>query len=162
MQIGSMSPPPPGPSPRDQAVSSLQSKVDAGEISADDKDAMLEALDAMHEERKAAGRPEPGSARPSREEMQANFENLLSSQVEAGTLTQEQADELSSMFEDGELGKPKGPGGQGGPGGAQAGGGDRTEELLSAILSELQSQSAYNETGTSSSDVSALVADYTV
>ncbi|WP_420414341.1 hypothetical protein [Roseibium sp.] len=158
MQIGSTPPPPPGPSPRDQAISSLDEKVEAGEISADDKDAMLEALDAMNEERKAAGRPESGSPPPTREEMQANFETLLSDQVDAGTLTEEQADELSAMFEEGELGKPKGPGGPGGPQGGEQG--SRAEELLSAILSELQSQSAYDENGENNSDVSALVADF--
>ncbi len=157
MQIGSTPPPPPGPSQRDQDIKRLDAKVESGEISAEDKDAMLEALDAMHEERKAEGRPEQGSTPPTREEMQENFNSLLSDQVEAGTLTQDQADELSAMFEEGELGKGKGHGGPGPKGGGE---GSKTDELLSAILGELQSQSAYNENGENSSDVSALLADF--
>lgn len=157
MQIGSMPPPPPGPSQRDNDVSALDAKVEAGEISSEDKDAMLAALDAMHEERKAGGRPEPGTPPPTKEEMQANLETLLASQVEAGTLSEEQADELSEMFESGELGKSKKPGG---PEGGQAAQGSNAEELLGAILNELQSNSAYDENGENSGNVSSLIADF--
>ena len=72
--------------------------------------------------------------------MQANFESMLSDQVEAGTLDQDQADHLAEMFEEGELGRPP----KQGPGGGQGG---AAEELLSAILSQLQSGSTYDGSG---------------
>ncbi len=55
MPIGSMPLMPPGASPRDQVVSSLNAQVEAGEITAEDQEAMLGALDAMHEARVAEG-----------------------------------------------------------------------------------------------------------
>ncbi|MEO9527480.1 hypothetical protein [Roseibium sp.] len=155
MQIGSMPMMPPGGSPRDQAVNSLSAQVEAGEISADDQDAMLEALDAIHAERMESGPPEQGSTPPTQEEMQANFDSMLSEQVEAGTLDQEQADKLAELFEEGELGGPP-PGGQRPPPGGE------TEDLMSAILSQLQSGSAYDGSGEQSvSSVASLLADYT-
>lgn len=153
MQIGSMPMMPQGPSPRDQVVSNLSAQVEAGDITAEDQDAMMAALDAIHAERKEAGPPEPGSTPPTREDMQANFETMLSDQVEAGTLDQDQADHLAEMFEEGELGRPPkpGPGGQGGD----------AEELMSAILSQLQSSATYDGSGEQSGSVTSLLADYT-
>eukprot|EP00903_Cladosiphon_okamuranus_P001965 g1963.t1 len=155
MQIGSMPMMPPGASPRDQVVSNLSAQVEAGEITAEDQDAMMEALDAIHAERKETGRPEPGSTPPTREEMQANFESMLSEQVEAGTLDQDQADHLAEMFEDGELGRPP----KEGPRNGQSG---QMEELMSAILSQLQSGATYDGSGEQSGSVASLLADYTV
>jgi len=156
MQIGSLPTAPPGVSPRDQVVSNLSAQVEAGDITAEDQNAMLEALDAIHAERMEAGRPEPGSTPPTRAEMQANFESMLSDQVDAGTLDQDQADHLAEMFENGELGRPP----KGGPGAGPAGG--KVEELLSAILTQLQSSAAYDGSGDQSgSGVTALLADYT-
>jgi len=158
MQIGSMPMMPPGGSPRDQVVSNLSAQVDAGEITAEDQDAMMEALDAMHAERMENGPPEPGRTPPSQEEIQANFESMLSEQVEAGTLDREQADHLAEMFEEGELGRP--PEGQG-PQTPQGSEGGSMDELMSAILSQLQSGSGYDGSGEQSGGVASLLADYT-
>jgi len=159
MQIGSMPMMPPGGSPRDQAVTSLSAQVEAGEISTEDQDAMLEALDAIHAERMEAGPPEPGSAPPTQEEMLANFESMLAEQVEAGTLDQEQADKLAEMFEEGELGGPP-PGGQMPPPGGE--GGNMMEDFMSSLLAQLQSGSSYDGDGSqSTTDVASLLADYT-
>lgn len=166
MSIGSMPAMPPGGSPRDQAVSSLNEQVEAGEITASDQEAMLEALDAMHEERMEAGKPDHASGPPSEEEMQAKLESMLSDQVESGTISQEQADHLTEMFEEGELGgPPKGPPPSGGPGGQMAGSAESSsaEDLMSSILEQLQSSSAYDDSGDqSSSTVASLLADFTV
>ena len=159
MQIGSFSMMPPGGSPRDQVVSNLNAQVEAGDITAEDQDAMMEALDAIHAERMESGGPQRGGPPPSREEMQANFETLLSEQVEAGTLDQDQADHLAEMFEDGDLGRPP----RGGNGGGQGGGqGALMEELASAILNQLQSGANYDGSGEQSGPVASLLADYTV
>lgn len=158
MQIGSMSMMPPGGSPRDQVVSTLTAQVEAGDITADDQEAMLEALDAIHAERRENGPPQPGSPAPSQEDMQANFDAMLAGQVEAGTLDQEQADHLAEMFAEGALGRP--PEGQGPPPPAGDAGSGSMNELMSAILSQLQSGSTYDGSGKQSGGVAALLADY--
>lgn len=168
MSVGSMPSMPPGPSPRDQIVSKLDAQVEAGEITAEDEDAMMAALDAIHEQRMEAGPPDFTSGPPSQEEMQANFESMLAEQVEAGTIDQDQADELAAMFENGELGGP-GPNGAGegappppppGEGGADS---NAMEELMNSLLEKLQSETGYSETGTqSTSSVASLLADFTV
>jgi hypothetical protein len=154
---------PPGVSPRDQVVSNLKSQVEAGEITTEDQDAMLEALDAIHAERMEAGPPERGSAPPSQEEMQANFASLLSEQIEAGTIDQDQADKLLEMFEEGELGRPPAGGPPAGgmpPPGANAGG-SSVEDLMNSILAQLQSGSNYDGNGDqSSSAIASLLADF--
>ncbi len=161
MSIGSMPPPPPPPGmSRESAVQALDEQVEAGEITTEDQDAMMAALDAIHAERQEAGPPEPGSKPPSKDEMLANMETMLSDQVDAGTLTQDQADELLGMFESGEMGGPPPPPPP--PGGQASGAGSQTDQLLSAILEELQSGSGYDETGdSSSSEAEALIVDYT-
>jgi hypothetical protein len=160
MSIGSMPMMPPGGSPRDQAVSNLSSQVDAGEITSEDQDAMLEALDAMHAERMELGPPDFSSGPPSKEEMQANFESMLSEQVESGTLSQDQADHLTEMFEDGELGGPP-KGGHMASAGGQVG--DMMQEFMTSILEQLQSSSNYDDSGDqTSSSAASLLADYKV
>ncbi|KZM48511.1 hypothetical protein OA90_20290 [Labrenzia sp. OB1] len=154
---------PPAASPRDQIVSKLEAQVEAGEITSEDQDAMLDALDAMHSERMEAGVPDFSSGPPSKEEMQANFESMLADQVESGTLDQEQADQLAAMFESGELGgraegnPPPPP-----PGEAQQGS-DPMEELMASLLETLQSDSVYNDSGEQSlSGVASMLADFRV
>ncbi|MBN9671629.1 hypothetical protein [Roseibium aggregatum] len=166
MSIGSMpAMPPSGPSPRDQIVSELEEQVEAGEITSEDQDAMLEALDAIHAERMEAGPPDFSAGPPSEEEMQANFESMLSEQVEAGTLDQDQADQLSEMFASGELGGPPAGGDMPPPpppGGGESGS-DSTEELMTTLLESLQSSNSYNESGDqATTSISSLLADYKV
>ena len=161
MQISSMPIMPPGVSPRDHVVSNLKSQVEAGEITSEDQDAMLEALDAIHAERMEAGPPPPGSTPPSQEEMQANFETLLSDQIEAGTIDQDQADKLLEMFEDGELGGP--PAGGPPPPPGESAGGSSLEDLMNSILAQLQSGSNYDDSGDqSSSSIASFLADFRV
>ncbi len=84
---------------------------------------------------------------------------MLSEQVEAGTLTQDQADQLTGMFEEGDFGPPP-PGGARAPSGET---GEMMQNLVASLLEQLQSGSAYDESGDqSSSSVASVLADYTV
>ncbi|MET1411580.1 hypothetical protein ABVF61_04890 [Roseibium sp. HPY-6] len=153
--------PPPGTSPRDQVASTLEAKVETGEISAEDSEAMLSALDAMHEERKASGLPDFSSGPPSKEEIAAKFDTLLSDQVDAGALSQDQADQLSALFEEGEIG-PKARFGDL----ANSGGQDLNaliQEFMASVLEQVQTGTSYDESGeTSSSNAASLLADFKV
>lgn len=164
MSIGSMPSMPSGPSPRDQIVSKLDEQVEAGEITAEDEDAMMEALDAIHAERMEAGPPDFSAAPPSQEEMQSSFESLLADQVEAGTLDQDQADQLAAMFESGELGgPPKGDMPPPPPPGEGSESGDTAEDLMSTLLEKLQSVAGYDDSGDqSTTSIASLLADYKV
>ena len=104
-------------SPEDRVEQELQSLVDAGEISTDDQEALSTALDSISSEMRSSA-PTADSTPPSKEEIQEKIESLIASQVEAGTLTEEQADELSDLFEEVAQAQPGGAGPMGGPGGA--------------------------------------------
>lgn len=165
MSIGAMHSVPPGPPPRDQVASELEEKVQAGEITSDDQEAMLEALDSLHEKTMETGRPDFSSGPPSKEEMQTNLVSMLNEQVEAGTLDQEQAEKLADMFENGELGGPgAGEGATPASRGDEGGTGDgMMEELMNSLLAGLQGQSSYGETGDrSTSGVASLLADFKI
>ncbi|MBD8876290.1 hypothetical protein [Roseibium polysiphoniae] len=151
MSIGSAPPP-----PQQTMQSQLTAQVEAGEITSEDSDAMLAALEAIHDDMAPEGGP--SSTPPSKEEMQEKMEGLLSDQVDAGTLTQEQADELSAMFESGEMGPPPPPP----PGGEASGSDSSSEDLVALLLEELTSStSSYSESGDStSSATSSLLVDY--
>lgn len=104
-------------SPRDLLQNSLTSQVASGKIDASDQDALSAALDTID----AAMKPERGSlsstrtAPPSPDEAKAKVEGLIDAQVEAGSLTSQQADELKQLFSDTFANGPGGPGGPGGP-----------------------------------------------
>lgn len=148
-------------SPQQFFQSKLTEQVSSGDITSDDMDAMLSALEAIDDEMAPSGTP--STEPPSQEEMQAKLEGLLSEQVEAGTLTQEQADELASMFESGEMAPPPPPGGGGGGGMPVTSEEDdeTTEDLLAKLLEELQTKTGYSASGTSTSSSStSLLVDY--
>lgn len=153
--------PPPGTSPRDQVASTLEAKVETGEISEEDSEAMLSALEAMHEERKASGLTDFASGPPSREEITAKFDSLLSGQVDAGTLSQDQADQLSTLFEEGEIGPQASHGGF-----SSAGGQDLNaliQEFMASVLEQVQTGTSYDQSGeTSSASTASLLADFKV
>ncbi len=151
------------PSPQQAMQSQLSAQVEAGAITEDDSDAMLVALEAIHDDMAPEGGP--SSEPPSQEEMQEKLEGLLSEQVEAGTLTQEQADELSAMFESGEMGPPPPPGGAPmAPPPSEASGESSTdsENLVAKLLEELSSSetSGYSQTGDTTTTASSMLVDY--
>lgn len=104
------------PSPRDMLQTTLTSQVAAGKIDSADQDALSAALDSIDSAMRS-GRPSgPRQAPPSPEEAQAKIESLIDSQVEEGSLTSEQAEELKQIFAETFAGGPGGPGGGRPPG----------------------------------------------
>ena len=109
-------------SPRDLLQNELKSEVASGAVKSGDLDALSSALDSIDSSLRSAagGDRAAGSKPPSPDEMKAKIDDLISGQVDAGTLTSDQADELKSVFANA---LPQGgPGGHGGPGGPGAGG----------------------------------------
>lgn len=145
-------------SPQQYFQSKLTEQVSSGEITSSDMDAMLSALEAIDSEMGPGG--SALSAPPSQEEMQAKLESLLSEQVEAGTLTQDQADELASLFESGEMAPPPPPGGGSMP--PMTEDDDTTEDILAKLLEELQTKTGYSASGTNTvASSTSLIVDYT-
>ena len=160
-------------SPRDRLREELASEVSSGTISSSDETALSAALDtidqAMQAERASGTATRPSSP----EEMQKKIAALVDAQVEAGTLTSDQASELKSLFESAApKGGPGGPGG--GPGGPPPPEGEATAEsgseatdvadlmkkFLEFLRSSQTSTTAYATDGSSSSATSsALVLD---
>lgn len=107
-------------SPREMLQNTLASQVSTGEVSASDQNALSSALDAIDQAMKA----ERGSfsstrtAPPSPDEAKARIDSLIAEQVEAGTLTEDQAAELKEIFSETFA---QGPGGGRGPGGPPPG-----------------------------------------
>lgn len=157
--FGGMQPMGPGA----QIGQELQSMAESGEISAEDKTALQSALYEIGGELKGS-RPEAGTAPPTKAEMSEKIEGLISEQVEAGNLTEEQAETLSEVFETvqdnaPQGGPPPGGGGRGGPPpGGGNGGGDSSTAMLEQFLQTLQEQSAtsYSSSGDVSGDSSFL------
>lgn len=165
-------------SPRDLLQNSLTSQVASGKIDASDQDALSAALDTID----AAMKSERGSfasartAPPSPDEAKAKVEGLIDAQVEAGSLTSEQADELKQLFSDTFANGPGGPGGPrhgGPPPGPPPGEGEEgtttsltitsndsdVTKALQEFLKQLQDKlgSGYSASGQSSSSSSSSV-----
>lgn len=102
-------------SPRDRMNDRISAAVSSGEISATDQTALSKALDSidstLSSERSSGTKPSG--------DMKSKMESLIQSQVDNGTLTEDQATELKSFFAKG----PEGKGGHGGPHGAGGPGG---------------------------------------
>jgi hypothetical protein len=150
--------------------SHISAAVSAGSISTDDQEALGNALDAIDATLSAS---RTSGARPSGD-MKARMDSLIDQQVEAGTLTDEQAEELKELFAAGPASGVQGLGGPGGPGGMGCAGGpppssgseddddesvDATEAAaaqLDAIMAFLEnlrnslSNGLYGESGTTS------------
>ncbi|AVO44809.1 hypothetical protein C6569_06905 [Phreatobacter cathodiphilus] len=108
------------PSPRDMLQNTLAAQVSSGEVSSSDASALSSALDQIDQAMKA----ERGSfsstrtAPPSPDEAKSKIDSLIAEQVEAGTLTEDQAAELKEIFSETFA---NGPGGGRGPGGPPPG-----------------------------------------
>lgn len=100
-------------SPRAMMDSRISAAVSAGSIDTEDQEALGKALDAIDATLSAS---RTSGARPSGD-MKARMDSLIDQQVEAGMLTDEQAEELKELFAAGPAGGAQGPGGMGGPGG---------------------------------------------
>lgn len=158
-------------SPREMLQNELLSEISSGAISADDQEALSTALDSIDATLKS-GRPSIGGKPPSPDEMKSKVDGLIQSQVDSGTLTSEQAEELKTVFANAmPKGGPSGPGGPGGGGGPQGLGSasesddsDSLVDLLQKFIASLQdskSSASYGESGNKLlSDISSLIVDY--
>jgi len=151
------------PSPRDRVNDRISAAVSSGEISATDQSALSTALDSIDSslasERSAGTKPSG--------DMKAKMESLIQGQVDNGTLTEDQATELKSMF-------AKGAGGKHGPHGAHGGKGpegpppaqdadaaatatttaDAASDAVSQFLKQLRDQSEDTTSYSGSGDTS--------
>ena len=130
-------------SPRERLQQELQSRVASGTIAGTDETAIETALDAIDEamksERASGTRPKPG-------EIEDRISALIDRQVEEGTLTTDQAEDLKELFASAAPqagGSPRGPGGP--PPGPPPGEGEDAGEASSS---------------TASSDLATLLADF--
>jgi|KBSMisStandDraft_5_1062788.scaffolds.fasta_scaffold150240_3 hypothetical protein len=166
-------------SPRELLQNELQSEVSSGAVSANDQDALSAALDDIDSTLRSQ-RPQPGSARPSPDEMKSKIDDLIAGEVQNGKLTSDQAEELKNVFAKafshgpggagGPHGGPGGPGGPGAPGGtgdasASSDSSDQLNQILSDFLKSIQQSlsksSTYDASGdTGSVSISALVMNY--
>jgi len=157
----------------------LQSEVSSGAVSANDQDALSAALNDIDSTLRSQ-RPQPGSARPSPDEMKSKIDDLIAGEVQNGKLTSDQAEELKNVFAKafshgpggagGPHGGPGGPGGPGAPGGtgdasASSDSSDQLNQILSDFLKSIQQSlsksSTYDASGdTGSVSISALVMNY--
>lgn len=151
-------------SPEMRIGQEIQNLANSGEISTEDKDALSSALFEIGSALKST-RPANGVSPPSRDELQTRIEGLISDQVEAGTLTEEQADQLSEVFETVAQGRPDGGAGPKGPRPDGAGGPppqdgfeSEADSLLTDFLQQLHEQSAtgYGSDGDLEGDSSFL------
>src|SRR5215467_2571127 len=112
-------------SPRDLLQNELQSEVSSGAISADDQSALSSALDDIDSALKSERESDQasGAGRPTHEQMQSKINDLIANEVQNGTLTSDQADELKNVFAKAFSHGGDGAGGPGGPGGSSGQGG---------------------------------------
>ena len=176
-------------SPLDRLKNELSSEVQAGTVKSADQDALSSALDSIDSSLQADRASQSQGSRPDPSELGKKIDDLISQQVEAGTLSSDQASELQGLFKNADPGKgggQAGPGGPGGPGGPPPGGpppggggpqqsGSSTESsdssdsksLLEEFLANLQSQLAqgqnYGSNGsTSTTSTTSLLLNFQV
>ncbi len=165
-------------SPRERLQQELESRVSSGTIAGTDETAIETALDAIDEAMKASRSSGTGTP-PKPGEIEDKIAALIDGQVEEGTLTADQGEELKGLFASAAPqpgGGPRGPGGPP-PGPPPGEGGDATETgsstassdlatLLADFLKQLRdaagSTTGYGTDGSSTtSGVGALVLDTT-
>jgi hypothetical protein len=143
-------------SPLQRLQSELTSQVSAGTIAASDQDALSAALEDIDEAMRSGAQADRTSGtRPSPSDMQSKLEDLISSQVDSGSLTSDQADELKELFASAmPSGGAGGPGGPGGPGGGPGGpGGPPPTE-------ESEETSSTSSSSSSETDIQALLEEF--
>ncbi len=167
------------PSPLDRLQSELNSEVSAGTIASSDQSALSAALKDIDSQLRSGSSQSSGTSPPSRSDMKAKIDSLISSEVKSGKLTSDQAAELQKVFANtlqnghGGPGGPP-PGAPGGTGGADSSsGGDGAQgsstdsditNLLADFMKLLQSgtnqQSTYGANGQSQTRSAALLVDF--
>lgn len=161
-------------SPMDRLESTLQSQVDAGTISSDDETVLSSALETIDSTLGSNTSAAASGTPPSPDEMQSRINDLIQGLVDDGSLTTDQASELSDVFAstfdsgsgevDG-MGPPPPPPG-GAPSGAPPSGGvagassseddgSDIEDLLTQLQSALTESTSYAQSGIAQSSVSS-------
>lgn len=162
-------------SPRERLQAELESEISSGTIAESDRSAIETALDAIDETMRST-RPTASAASGKPEDMAQKLADLVDEQVDAGTLTSDQATELKQLFaEAAPQGGPGGPGGAGGPpppppegdasdtGTSTTSSGDIASllaDFLDQLRTRMSSATGYATDGSStSSSISSLVLD---
>jgi hypothetical protein len=165
-------------SPRERLQKELESEVASGSVSTSDASALATALDAIDETMKADATGASSGTRPNPGDMEKKISALIDQQVEDGTLTSDQADELKTLFQkSAESGGPRGASGPPPPppsGGEETSGetdatsltADDLTQLLQAFLAHVKqatgSTTGYATDGTAATSTpTALVLDQT-
>jgi hypothetical protein len=158
--ISQMAARPPKISMQERLQSELDDEVSSGTIASSDESALTDAIagiDAAMRSSAAATDPASGAAPASPEEMTAKIQSLIDDQVEAGTITSDQATTLTKLFESAAP--------QGGKGAPPQGGADASaalDDFLAALQSSQDTPSAYAASGaTVAARAGALVLDTT-
>lgn len=169
-------------SPRELLQNELLSEISSGTISSTDQEALTAALDDIDSALRSSAESSraAGSRPPSPTEMKSKIDDLIAGEVDKGTITSDQADELKAIFSNAlPQGGPRDGGGPGGPGGA---GGpppvsgekdsestssstetDVTEllqEFLKSLQQSLSKNGTYSDSGVSSLSITSLVVNY--
>lgn len=100
--------PRPPMNPRNDMDNKISAALESGSISETDATALEGALDSIDSALSSGSSSGTSSGRLDPSGMKDRIDSLIAEQVDAGTLTQEQADELQSLF-------AQGPSGAGGP-----------------------------------------------
>jgi hypothetical protein len=165
-------------SPLDHLKAVLADEVTSGTVAASDESALSDAIDAI--DQSLTSEAVPSGASPG--DMTSKIEQLIDRQVEAGTLTEDQATELKKVFSDAapqaQAGSapPPPPAGGGGGGAPPADASssessststtaaDLLEEFLEALKAQQTTSSGYAANGgtTTTTSFSALVLDTAV
>src|SRR6476646_6988692 len=85
-------------SPLDRLKNELSTEVQAGTVKSADQDALSNALDSIDSSLQADRASQSQGSRPDPSELGKKIDDLISQQVEAGTLTSDQASELQGLF----------------------------------------------------------------
>ena len=156
-QISAQRPPPPPGGGRERMSSTIKSELSSGALSSTDATALTSALDAIDTSLSSSTGSSSTASASSRLDpvsMKDRIDSLISDQVDSGTLTSDQADELKNLFASGgrsteasssatgasEIdGPPPGPPPGGSPDGTTSGSSSSTSsasssDLLSAFI----------------------------
>ena len=165
-------------SPKERVQQELQTEATSGLISSDDQSALSSAIDDIGDSLQA-GRSSSASGRPDPSKIKEKIASLIEDQVSAGKLTDDQAKELATVFDNA---APKGKGHHGGPppGGPPPGGpppssssdasasassdSSSISDLISSFLTQLQAsnQTGYSASGSTTSSSASLLLDVSV
>lgn len=95
------------PSPLELLKSTLQTQVSSGAVASDDESALSSALDSID----ASIRASRGSQSKEAGDPKSKIDSLIDAQVNAGSMTSDQADELRGVFSAAFGSRPEGAGG---------------------------------------------------